>query len=273
MIKLASTNLASRQCHKRGDTLVEVMFAVGVFGLAAVGAIALMNRGLATAQGSLEITMARQEIDTQAETLRFIHDAYISEKETDAEKQDGWPHCGSITSYRELWKCITKQAYASGTFDNDAGKAFFTPNVQLGATCNSVFSYDGSGSFNIPSKSFVVNPRVLGSGESLTKALVSASTAGVFRISGTYPRLLYGTNADDEALSDVTIEDGAPVLPSVNTISNAEGVWVTAIASKSTVDGQPEYYDFKIQTCWDSIANGSAATISSTVRLFNPGNS
>ncbi|MBR3319132.1 prepilin-type N-terminal cleavage/methylation domain-containing protein, partial [Candidatus Saccharibacteria bacterium] len=34
---------------RKGDTLIEVMFAVGVFGLAAVGAISLMNRGLATA--------------------------------------------------------------------------------------------------------------------------------------------------------------------------------------------------------------------------------
>lgn len=62
----------------RGDTLIEVLFAVTVFSFVAVGALAIMNQGSATAQHSLETTLVRAEIDAQAETLRFIHDSYIA---------------------------------------------------------------------------------------------------------------------------------------------------------------------------------------------------
>lgn len=64
--------------RNRGDTLIEVLFAVSVFSLVAVGAFSVMNQGTATAQRALEITLVRQEIDAQAETLRFLNASYIS---------------------------------------------------------------------------------------------------------------------------------------------------------------------------------------------------
>lgn len=69
----------------RGDTLVEVMFAVGIFALAAISASALMNKMLGNAQASLEITMARTEIDSQAEALRYLSESY-----SNAEYQAKW---------------------------------------------------------------------------------------------------------------------------------------------------------------------------------------
>lgn len=69
--------------HKtRGDTLIEVLFAVAVFSLVAVGALSIMNQGTATAQRALEITLVRQEIDAQAETLRFLNASYIESSTT-----------------------------------------------------------------------------------------------------------------------------------------------------------------------------------------------
>ena len=62
----------------RGDTLIEVLFAVTVFSLVAVGGISIMNQGTAAAQRSLEITLVRQQIDSQAETLRFLNASYVS---------------------------------------------------------------------------------------------------------------------------------------------------------------------------------------------------
>jgi type II secretory pathway pseudopilin PulG len=62
----------------RADTLVEVLFAVTVFSLVAVGALTLMNQGTSISQRSLETTLVRQEIDAQAETLRFLHDSYVA---------------------------------------------------------------------------------------------------------------------------------------------------------------------------------------------------
>ena len=62
-----------------GDTLVEVMFAVGLFSMIVISSITVMNRATNEIQRDLEITMTRNEIDTQAETLRFIHDSYEAE--------------------------------------------------------------------------------------------------------------------------------------------------------------------------------------------------
>jgi prepilin-type N-terminal cleavage/methylation domain-containing protein len=62
----------------RGDTLIEVLFAVAVFSLVAVGALSIMNQGTASAERSLEITLVRQQIDAQAETLRYLNAAFIA---------------------------------------------------------------------------------------------------------------------------------------------------------------------------------------------------
>lgn len=56
---------------QRGDTIVEVMFAIAVFALVATGSLAIMNRGVETTQRSLELTQTRKSINDQAETLRY----------------------------------------------------------------------------------------------------------------------------------------------------------------------------------------------------------
>ncbi len=61
-----------------GDTIIEAMFAISIFSLVAVGGISIMNRGNAVAQRALEITQVRQQIDAQAEILRFINSSYIA---------------------------------------------------------------------------------------------------------------------------------------------------------------------------------------------------
>lgn len=62
----------------RGDTLVEVLFATAVFSLVAVSGLAIMNQGAAAAQRALEITLVRQQVDAQAETLRFLNASYVA---------------------------------------------------------------------------------------------------------------------------------------------------------------------------------------------------
>jgi type II secretory pathway pseudopilin PulG len=64
--------------NERGDTIIEVLFAVAVFAMVAVGAMSIMNQGTATAQRSLEVTLVRQQIDAQAEAIRYIHQAYVT---------------------------------------------------------------------------------------------------------------------------------------------------------------------------------------------------
>jgi type II secretory pathway pseudopilin PulG len=69
--------LARRQ-RERGDTIIEVLFAVTVFAMVAVGSLSIMNQGTATAQRALEISLVRQQIDAQAEAIRYTHQAYVA---------------------------------------------------------------------------------------------------------------------------------------------------------------------------------------------------
>ena len=57
---------------RRGDTLIEVILAVTIFSAVAISTLSLMNSGTAIAQRSLETTLVRQQIDSQAEMLRYI---------------------------------------------------------------------------------------------------------------------------------------------------------------------------------------------------------
>jgi type II secretory pathway pseudopilin PulG len=64
--------------QESGDTIIEVLFAVTVFAMVAVGSMAIMNQGMATAERSLEITLVRQQMDAQAEAIRYIHQAFVA---------------------------------------------------------------------------------------------------------------------------------------------------------------------------------------------------
>lgn len=74
--------LAQDNQKNRGDTLIEVLFAVAVFSFIAVGGLSIMNQGMATSQRALEISLVRNEIDSQAETLRFLNASYVSAYQT-----------------------------------------------------------------------------------------------------------------------------------------------------------------------------------------------
>ena len=82
---------------KKGDTLIEVLLAVGIFSMIAISVVAIMSGGTSSAQTALETTLAREEIDAQAEALRYIHSSYINEKNSDN---------ASLSSVA-LWRRIT----------------------------------------------------------------------------------------------------------------------------------------------------------------------
>ncbi len=58
---------------QRGDTIVEVIVSFTIFSMLAVAGLALMNQGTATAQRTLEISLVRQQIDSQADALRYVN--------------------------------------------------------------------------------------------------------------------------------------------------------------------------------------------------------
>lgn len=67
-----------RTLGKRGDTIVEVVLAISIFSIVAIGAQSLMNKSLSTTMGDFEVSLVRNEIDSQANSLRFLHNAYIT---------------------------------------------------------------------------------------------------------------------------------------------------------------------------------------------------
>jgi type II secretory pathway pseudopilin PulG len=76
--------MLNRRNRQSGDSIIEVLFAVAIFSLIMVGSVALMNQGTSASRRALEITLVREQIDGQAETLRYLHDAYMAAPDTAA---------------------------------------------------------------------------------------------------------------------------------------------------------------------------------------------
>lgn len=74
----------------RGDTIIEVVVAVTIFALVAVGGLALMNNGTAMAQRALEIGLVRQQIDAQADGLRYLNRSYVSDYGKNGNATKAW---------------------------------------------------------------------------------------------------------------------------------------------------------------------------------------
>jgi type II secretory pathway pseudopilin PulG len=95
------------RAKEQGDTIIEVLFAVAVFAMVAVGAMAIMNQGTAIAQRSLEVTLVRQQIDAQAEAIRYIHQAYVATYQAN----------GTPTGIAEQWGAMRNAHSASAPSD------------------------------------------------------------------------------------------------------------------------------------------------------------
>lgn len=123
--------------RETGDTIIEVMFAIAVFAMVAVGSLMIMNQGVATAQRSIEITFVRQQIQAQAEAIRFIHDSYIT------SYQQGGTVAPNTTA-AEWPKMVDKSSNGHGV---DAASDF---SAVSGTTCPN----------KVPGTNpFIVNPR------------------------------------------------------------------------------------------------------------------
>jgi len=149
---------------QRGDTLIEAMFALTVFGFIVVTALSLMNQGVSASQRSLEITTVRQEMDGQAQTLRFLHEAYIQAY----QPGQNYNLNDAITSPAEEYYKV----------------------IQFVKTANlpSASQFGGTGACVIPNnagKNFIMNP--------VTAQLVSTSTnPTVFKKALTSAQLSFG---------------------------------------------------------------------------------
>ena len=257
--------------RRKGDTLIEVAFAIGIFSLVAITVVAVISASTSAAQASLETTLTREDIDSQAEALRFIHDSYVNGIQS-AKTGDN--------KYENLWNAITNDDV---TYDNNDNYTGTTTSVKVynPTTCSEVYN-GNSGWVNNPASGkgipFIINVRKLGEPDVDTSTtidkIVVKSTGGdvgnKFYPASTYPRILYGnsTAADSEDL--YTQVQGS------NEINRVEGLYIIAVkgsakvVTNGSVDTKPAYYDFYIRSCWMPVNSDRASTISTLVRLYDP---
>ncbi|MCL1839632.1 type II secretion system GspH family protein [Candidatus Saccharibacteria bacterium] len=267
---------------RRGDTLVEVLFSITVFALIAVITVSLMNSGIYTAQKSLEVTMARNEIDAQAEALRFIHNSYLAEKELATGSKQ----------FMALWQTLTSDRNALDLTSPGLAERF---SESFNSWDNCEEAYDPTRDFSVHNPStntFVLNTRLIQPENVnthitydedstinytalLDKMVVnSKNSLGDYKLkeATVYPRILYskwgGNSIFDPNNDAANLKEEAMYRE----ISSAEGIWIVAVkgGTRDPNTRQPEYFDFHIRTCWHSVGRYVPSTIGTIVRLYNP---
>ena len=247
----------------RGDTLIEVTIAIGIFSLIAVMAVMVVNTSISGTQATLESTVTREEINAQAEALRFIQAAYVADKNTNPDE---------ASKYGEFWKKMVDEARELGK--DEAGDAEFL--AYRPATCDELYDDNGIRSQG----AFILNVRALDS--DIDKALVFAKDDDgkdeanrVFRTTTSYPRIIYKYN--------ILVDDGEILYVPANggdaLVQNAEGIYVVAVKDKGSTSSvvsngvteqRSAFIDFYIRSCWYTMNSERPSTISTVIRLYNP---
>lgn len=237
-----------------GDSLIEVLLAMVIFSASAVATVGAMNYSLFSAQGSLEISMARNEIDAQAEALRFIHDAY-------AGTLVNTTSVNLTSNYKDIWNAISSSANSNKN-DGAPIDPYQSPTV-----CSQIYDEGVLSTYH----AFALDTRNLANATSVSFIGADKTRddggAPYLQEASTFPRLVYGTTADGE--TDLINNN-----PS-NSLYSVEGIWIYGIPSSTTIDdgrggSQPEFFDFYINTCWYPQGQQHASTITTTIRLYDP---
>ena len=252
--------------YKKGDTLIEVTLAIGVFSMIAIAVVSVMNSGTSGAQSSLETTLAREEIDAQAEALRFIQASYISDKGLVKDTDAG----ASTNRFQNLWKDITSLSVAP---TEEITK--YQPK-----SCKDVYSTSNP----FYDKMFVLNTRFLNDfdyhannikNSSYGDSVLFTRHSDKMAAPSTYPRLIY--RKPNQPADDTNLLESAS---SSKNLFRAEGIYIVAVQDQekgTTIvsdTGNPDeksaFYDFYIRSCWYSSGANTPSTISTVIRLYDP---
>lgn len=217
--------------RSRGDTIIEVLFAITIFSLVVVSGLSIMNKGVAASQRALEISLVRQQIDAQAEVLRFINSSYISAYNSGigigplyASGADGTENRYPPGSPEDQWGLMTKYIIESNkTNITDFG------SIASGANCPSVQ----------PAYSFAFNTKT---------ASFEKLTNDNFKLASSFSQVRFKPSPNDKV------------------VESYDGIWIEAIRHEQS----PKYIDFHIRACWISIGQAIPVTIGTIVRLYEP---
>lgn len=256
----------------RGDTLIEVMLSISIFAVVAMLSINLMNDGINTAQRTLEVEMARNEMDAQVEALRFIHTSYVAERQMTTDE----------SGYKTLWNKITSFANGPAALENDD---FDINNFD---SCSDIYS-GGTNSRLAKYKSFALNTRLVlpDAGRSQRKKYLGVSytdllnneiiisyqnSASKFAEPALHPRIIYREFGASETTNtaNANMSEGEKLNHLYNLVSSAEGIWIDVAGNNTTNLKRSDYFDFYVRTCWQSAGTRVPSTLTTVVRLYNP---
>lgn len=245
---------------KKGDTLVEVTIAIGIFSLIAIAVASVMSGGTASAQLALETTLAREEIDTQADAIRFIHANYTANKDNNDHP------------YVQLWRRLTNNAIDILDFGEGEEKKVASILQYTPPSCSEL--YDNQLILN---SAFVINPRQfnkltdnIGTTNFDVSPVFYPYDESMFIPASTYPRLIFGSDtanlADNSFPDNLTSVEGIYVVPVVDPQSTR----IVDVIEEEDVIDKSAYYDFYIRTCWYGSRTDDPSTISTVIRLHDP---
>ena len=254
---------------KFGDTLVEVSIAIGIFSMVAIATVMVINASTSSTQAILEATITRDEIDAQAEALRFIQAAYSTGGEIDPNNP--------TSDYGKIWKELSDKAInlSTATAPIKAAVANYNP-----VTCSELYDTSNATSI-IKQKGFIINPRALSSGN-ISDIIIrpAADSMGLFKETKTYPRIVYNNTAEANSLYNQSEESNA-ISASSFKITSVEGFYVIAVRdsdgtiivsdnNKNSIETKSAYIDFYIRSCWFAPSADRPSTISTVIRLYDP---
>lgn len=227
--------------RQTGDTIVEVIFAITIFSMVGVGGLTVMQKGAAIAQQSLEVSLVREQMDSQADALRYAHDAYVA--------NFGNPDALS----EKVWSDITAKADKSAHPFSD---------MSDGKKCVLPPPTSGEGA------PFALDIRKLDGNEGnalLAFPTIPATMAvPVSDVSGVGSRDDFTTTTF--AQMRYQLSDGTRLATAVS-----QGLWIQAVhEARVTGSAVPGYYDFHIRACWLSPGQSIPVTLGTIVRLYDP---
>ena len=245
--------------YQRGETVIGVLIAFTVFSMVAVLSMRTMNSSIAVAQTSLEVTLARNEIDAQAEALRFIHNAFIGERNLHPSDHQFTAHWNYIVNHVAI---ANHEAAARLSFD--------------AISCNDV--YETSNHFLRQNNAFVVNTRGLApsnhEGDIAESMIIVADHFNHryrFRPAPLSPRIIFGATQDGAHNTADHIFERAVSSDLFRAVQAVEGIYIIAVAGPPHPlhFHEPEFHDFYIRTCWRSPGNPVPSTIGTIIRFYN----
>lgn len=253
-----------------GDTLVEVALAIGIFSMVAISIVSVISGSTADAQEALEVSLTREEIDIQAEALRFIHSSYSNSKSTG----------NTSGKYESLWNEIVE------------GAGNTAPDTNTPSTCQDQYASPSNEENKlISSRAFIINPRNLNLPvdqslqyrNNIKKIVVKATDDNlgtIFKEAITYPHLIYqdarpegsANPSQDSQQSEDYINDN---YLEESDLYSAQGIYIIPVkgyakSESGSFGSTTIYYDFFIRTCWYGVGNDQPSTISTVVRLYDP---